>query len=165
MMRVLTIAAGTMLFLPLVTISFSPNLLHQHLTRRELSPFPQYSQCSSNNHGPRKLVKMKMSTSEEKSDENEIIACRIGVEGDVGGYYRSCVLNEAGKFRRLNGFMTPPNDTKQAEIYVEGKRKMVDGFVRWAKRGNVGLSQIVEVTDVSYEAVTGLYDGFYAKTK
>lgn len=54
------------------------------------------------------------------NDPNEIIARRIVVEGDVeGGYYRSCVRNEAGRFRRLSGTMTPPDDTKVAEIYVE----------------------------------------------
>jgi len=54
------------------------------------------------------------------NDPNEIVARRILVEGDVaGGYYRSCVRNEAGRFRRLCGTMTPPDDSKQAEIYVE----------------------------------------------
>ena len=40
-------------------------------------------------------------------------------KGDVGGYYRTCVLNEAGKFRRLTGTMSDPDDSKTAEIYVE----------------------------------------------
>ncbi len=58
----------------------------------------------------------------ESSDNNpdEIVARRIIVEGDVqGGYYRSCVRNEAGRFRRLSGTMTPPDDSGTAEIYVE----------------------------------------------
>jgi len=54
------------------------------------------------------------------NDPNEIVARRISLEGDVaGGYYRSCVRNEAGRFRRLCGTMTPPDDSRQAEIYVE----------------------------------------------
>ena len=54
------------------------------------------------------------------NDPNEIVAKRIVVEGDVqGGYYRSCVRNEAGRFRRLSGTMTPPDDSATAEIYVE----------------------------------------------
>jgi hypothetical protein len=53
-------------------------------------------------------------------DPDEIVARRIILEGDVqGGYYRSCVRNEAGRFRRLSGTMTPPDDSKTAEIYVE----------------------------------------------
>ena len=67
--------------------------------------------------------------SAEKSsdnDPNEIIARRIIVEGDVqGGYYRSCMRNEAGRFRRLSGTMTPPDDSGTAEIYVEVCSKLV----------------------------------------
>ncbi len=48
---------------------------------------------------------------------------------------------------------------------TQGKRKMVDGFVRWCKKGDVGLSQQATVSDVKDEEPTGLYDGFYAKTK
>mmetsp|Transcript_12206 Transcript_12206/g.14715 ORF Transcript_12206/g.14715 Transcript_12206/m.14715 type:complete len:147 (-) Transcript_12206:212-652(-) len=99
------------------------------------------------------------------ADPNEVVGRRIIVTGDVqGGYYRACVNNEAGKFRRLIGTMTPPDDTNEAEIYVEGKRKMVDGFVRWCKKGNVGLSQVTSVKEVIDEVPTGLYDGFYVKT-
>merc|ERR1712232_1435821 len=95
-------------------------------------------------------------------DSSEVVAKRIVVRGDVqGGYYRSCVLNEAGRFRRLVGTMTPPDDSDSAEIYVEGKRKMVEGFIRWCERGNVGLSQVVGVEEVVDEEPTGLYDGFY----
>ncbi|KAG7353709.1 acylphosphatase [Nitzschia inconspicua] len=103
---------------------------------------------------------------ENMNDPNEIVARRIVVEGDVqGGYYRSCVLNEAGRFRRLTGTMSPPDDSKTAEIYVEGKRKMVDGFVRWCKRSNIGLSQVVKVTEITEADPTGLYDSFYCKTR
>jgi hypothetical protein len=43
---------------------------------------------------------------------------------------------------------------------------MVDGFVRWCKRGSksVGLSQVITVEDIIEESPTGLYDGFYVKT-
>jgi len=41
---------------------------------------------------------------------------------------------------------------------------MVDGFVRWCQKGNVGLSQITVVKEVIDEVPTGLYDGFYVKT-
>uniref|UniRef100_A0A7S2HY23 Acylphosphatase-like domain-containing protein n=1 Tax=Helicotheca tamesis TaxID=374047 RepID=A0A7S2HY23_9STRA len=98
-------------------------------------------------------------------DPNEIVGRRIVVTGDVqGGYYRSCVANEAGRFRRLQGTMTAPDDTKEAEIYVEGKRKMVDGFVRWCKKGDVGLSQQISVKDVFEEVPTGLYGTFTVDT-
>lgn len=101
----------------------------------------------------------------EGSDPNEIITARIKVKGDVGGYYRTCVLNEAGKFRRLTGTMSDPDDSKTAEIYVEGKRKMIEGFVRWVKRGNVGLNQFTEVADVEYSnEPSGMYENFYCKT-
>lgn len=45
----------------------------------------------------------------------------------------------------------------------QGKAHMVDGFVRWCKRGNVGLSQVISVRDVIEEEPTGLYDAFYVK--
>ena len=61
--------------------------------------------------------------------------------------------------------MSPPDETDQAEIYVEGKRNLVDGFVRWCKRSKVGMNQLVTVQDVHEEEPTGLYEGFYAKTK
>jgi acylphosphatase len=62
--------------------------------------------------------------------------------------------------------MSPPEDTsREAEIYVEGKRKMVDGFVRWCQKGDVGLSQVVKVVEVVEEEPTGLYDAFYAKVR
>lgn len=100
-------------------------------------------------------------------DENELIAKRLVVSGDVqGGYVRVCVSNEAGKFRRLVGTMTDPDTTSdRAEIYVEGKRKMVDGFVRWCQRGKVGLSQTMRVIEIIDEEPTGLYEGFYCNTK
>jgi acylphosphatase len=60
--------------------------------------------------------------------------------------------------------MTPPDDTKRAEIYVEGKRHVVEGFVRWCKKGNVGLSQVTAVEAVVEEDPTGLYEGFYIQT-
>jgi acylphosphatase len=61
--------------------------------------------------------------------------------------------------------MSPPDDSDTAEIYVEGSRKMVEGFIRWCQKGNVGLSQVVGVHEVKEEEPTGLYDGFYVKTK
>ena len=42
---------------------------------------------------------------------------------------------------------------------------MVDGFIRWCKKGDVGLSQRASVTDIKEEEPTGLYDGFYVKTQ
>jgi len=63
--------------------------------------------------------------------------------------------------------MSPPDDSNRAEIFVEGKRKLVEGFVRWCEKGskNVGLSQVISVTEVLKEEPTGLYDEFYVKTK
>lgn len=102
-------------------------------------------------------------------DPNDIVACRIKMEGAVqGGYFRACVKNEARRFRNLIGTMSPPSDDPkaEAEIYVEGKRKMVEGFVRWCKKGDVGLNQISKVLQVSYDEVpTGLYEDFYVETK
>jgi len=100
------------------------------------------------------------------ADPGEVIARRLVVLGDVnGGYYRSCVKNEASRFRKLIGTMSPPDESdERAEIYVEGKRKMVDGFVRWCQRGDIGLSQKIEVESVADEFPTGLYDDFYVQT-
>jgi len=74
-------------------------------------------------------------------------------------------LSQAGRFRNLVGTMSPPDDTDEAEIYVEGKRKMVEGFVRWCKKSDVGLSQVIRVADVVDEEPTGLYDEFYVKVR
>eukprot|EP00571_Detonula_confervacea_P007943 CAMPEP_0172314560 /NCGR_PEP_ID=MMETSP1058-20130122/22835_1 /TAXON_ID=83371 /ORGANISM="Detonula confervacea, Strain CCMP 353" /LENGTH=104 /DNA_ID=CAMNT_0013028455 /DNA_START=82 /DNA_END=393 /DNA_ORIENTATION=+ len=47
-------------------------------------------------------------------DPSEIIARRIIVTGSVdGGYYRTCVKNEASRFRRVFGTMSPPDDNKR----------------------------------------------------
>jgi len=61
--------------------------------------------------------------------------------------------------------MTPPDDSRQAEIYVEGKRKMVEGFCRWVKKSDVGLSQTITVSGVLEEDPTGLYDEFYVQIR
>jgi hypothetical protein len=77
------------------------------------------------------------------------------------------VFVQAGKFRRLVGTMSPIDETSNvAEIYVEGSRKMVDGFVRWCEKSSkkVGMSQVISVIDVMEEDVTGLYEDFYAQT-
>lgn len=100
------------------------------------------------------------------ADPQEVIGKTIKVKGDVnGGYVRTCIKNEASKFRRLIGTMSPPSDDDTATIYVEGKRKMVDGFVRWCQKGSakVGLSQKLELVETTDEVPTGLYDGFYVK--
>mmetsp|Transcript_2141 Transcript_2141/g.5036 ORF Transcript_2141/g.5036 Transcript_2141/m.5036 type:complete len:155 (+) Transcript_2141:157-621(+) len=111
----------------------------------------------------------KFATADDNApDPDDIIARRVVVTGDVdGGYYRSCVKNEASRFRTLIGTMSPPNDDdggKRAEIYVEGKRKFIEGFVRWCERGDVGLSQAIKVESVSDESPTGLFDDFYVQT-
>jgi len=109
------------------------------------------------------------SSKNEAEGPEDLVACRITVSGDVhGGYYRACVLNEAGKFRRLSGRMSDPDDTDTAEIYVEGKRKMVEGFVRWCHLSGkkVALNQKITVTSVLYDdEPTGLYDAFYCRIK
>jgi hypothetical protein len=48
--------------------------------------------------------------------------------------------------------------------FDQGKRNLVDGFIRWCQRGKVGLNQNVNVKDVVEEDPTGLYDDFYVKT-
>lgn len=63
--------------------------------------------------------------------------------------------------------MSPIDETSDtAEIYVEGKRNLVDGFVRWCQRSStkVGMSQVIRVVDIVEEEVTGLYNDFYAQT-
>lgn len=41
---------------------------------------------------------------------------------------------------------------------------MVDGFVRWCQKGDVGLSQKTTVESIHEEEPTGLYDEFYVPT-
>eukprot|EP00804_Cyclotella_cryptica_P028935 CCRYP_020986-RB/>CCRYP_020986-RB protein AED:0.31 eAED:0.38 QI:188/1/0.5/1/1/1/2/0/145 len=64
--------------------------------------------------------RLAMTSDAADLDPNEAIARRIVVTGDVcGGYYRSCVTNEAKRFRNLKGTMSPPDESRRAEIYVE----------------------------------------------
>jgi acylphosphatase len=74
---------------------------------------------------------------------------------------------QATKFRKLNGMMSNPDGSDGAEIYVEGKRNQVEGFLRWCKKADkkIGMSQVVQVVDVVEEEATGLYDSFYCKVK
>ena len=41
---------------------------------------------------------------------------------------------------------------------------MVEGFIRWCQKGDVGLSQTIKVESVSDEDPVGLYDDFYVHT-
>jgi hypothetical protein len=41
---------------------------------------------------------------------------------------------------------------------------MVEGFIRWCQKGDVGLNQRAIVTEVADLEVSGLYDAFYVKT-
>mmetsp|Transcript_19708 Transcript_19708/g.29172 ORF Transcript_19708/g.29172 Transcript_19708/m.29172 type:complete len:144 (-) Transcript_19708:414-845(-) len=118
-------------------------------------------------HSLSRHYQVALSAASDGSGTDDIVAKRIKLTGDVnGGYYRACVLNEASRFRRLVGTMTPPEEgSKEAEIYVEGKKKMVESFIRWCQRGNVGLSQVITVDHIEEEDPTGLYDDFYLKTK
>ena len=50
-------------------------------------------------------------------------------------------------------------------VYVQGKRKMVEGFLRWCKKSDVGLSQTIAVSEIIDEDPTGLYDDFYVKVR
>lgn len=40
---------------------------------------------------------------------------------------------------------------------------MMEGFIRWCKKADVGLSQKISVSEVLEEDPTGLYDDFYVK--
>lgn len=42
---------------------------------------------------------------------------------------------------------------------------MLDGFVRWCEKSDVGLSQQISVSEVLEEEPTGLYDDFYVKVR
>ena len=41
---------------------------------------------------------------------------------------------------------------------------MVESFIRWCERGDVGLSQTSTVDSISEEEPTGLYEEFYVDT-
>lgn len=94
----------------------------------------------------------------------ELLTFRV-LETSFAFYLTLAFTLKASKFRRLIGTMSPPSDDDTATIYVEGKRKMVDGFVRWCQKGSakVGLSQKLELVETADEVPTGLYDGFYVK--
>lgn len=127
------------------------------------APSTSLSSSTVLQNGPR-ILQLHATGSSENPDE--VIGKTIVVKGDVnGGYVRTCIKNEASKFRRLIGTMSPPAEDNTATIYVEGKRKMVDGFVRWCAKGTakIGLSQRLELVEAIDEVPTGLYDGFYVK--
>jgi hypothetical protein len=42
---------------------------------------------------------------------------------------------------------------------------MIDGFIRWCEKGDVGLNQNSSVVNVKEEEPTGLFDDFYVKTR
>eukprot|EP00588_Corethron_pennatum_P017021 CAMPEP_0194307522 /NCGR_PEP_ID=MMETSP0171-20130528/4428_1 /TAXON_ID=218684 /ORGANISM="Corethron pennatum, Strain L29A3" /LENGTH=156 /DNA_ID=CAMNT_0039059645 /DNA_START=110 /DNA_END=580 /DNA_ORIENTATION=+ len=95
-------------------------------------------------------------------DPADFVSLRMVVGGDLGGYSRSCIRNEAGRFRGLDGNMSDTDaETGTAEINVEGKKVKVEGFKRWMERGDVGLNQRFAVTEAAYGPATGLFDGFY----
>jgi hypothetical protein len=76
-----------------------------------------------------------------------------------------CNKKQAGKFRRLVGTMSPIDTNSDiAEIYVEGKQSMVEGFIRWCQRSKIGLNQLITVQNIYDEEPTGLYDDFYTQT-
>ena len=47
---------------------------------------------------------------------------------------------------------------------MQGKRKFVDGFVRWCQRGDVGMSQDISVESIIDESPMGLLEDFYVQT-
>eukprot|EP00587_Corethron_hystrix_P012355 CAMPEP_0113311860 /NCGR_PEP_ID=MMETSP0010_2-20120614/8918_1 /TAXON_ID=216773 ORGANISM="Corethron hystrix, Strain 308" /NCGR_SAMPLE_ID=MMETSP0010_2 /ASSEMBLY_ACC=CAM_ASM_000155 /LENGTH=177 /DNA_ID=CAMNT_0000167563 /DNA_START=129 /DNA_END=662 /DNA_ORIENTATION=- /assembly_acc=CAM_ASM_000155 len=97
-----------------------------------------------------------------KLGDEDFVALKLIVSGNIGGYYRACIKNEAERFRGLGGSMTDTDEDGKAEINVEGPKKKVEGFCRWAKKkDSVGLSQVVNVEDLEYGPATGLYEGFY----
>eukprot|EP00984_Skeletonema_dohrnii_P030012 scaffold21084_cov78-Skeletonema_dohrnii-CCMP3373.AAC.1 len=106
------------------------------------------------------------SSTEGGGDPSEVIARKITVCGDVdGGYYRSCVKNEIEVDIILTTRFSFKSSWHNKHREVDsGRRKMVDGFVRWCERGNVGLSQRITVESVKVEDPTGLYDDFYVPT-
>ena len=59
---------------------------------------------------------------------------------------------------------TFPLTSSTSLLSTQGKRKMVDGFIRWCKKGDVGLSQKVIVESITDEEPTGLFDDFYVPT-
>ena len=146
------------------TSSSSTSSLQQVLVRPHplvrYSPVTTTSLRNGNNQDMNGASSSTNSSGSAKDDM--IVARRIIVQGDIGGYYRSCVVNEAGKFRRLVGTMSPTSsDSNEAEIYVEGKAYLVEGFIRWCQRSKVGLNQIITVKNVYEEEPTGMYDDFY----
>jgi acylphosphatase len=160
MMLLMTLVVSCLCIATTTSFTPTPTQPSSFLSQGSSSTFAQYRETF-----PRFLV----ADDTIEGNPEEMIAAKIKVSGDVhGGYYRSCVTNEAGKFRRLVGRMTDPDDSKTAEIYVEGKRKMVEGFIRWCEKADkkIAMNQKITVDEVSYdEEPTGLYEGFYCKTK
>lgn len=120
--------------------------------------------------GERGTIYLEVDVPEEEIDTHVIGTARQICDTHRPHPWTSIFLvdfsRQAGRFRRLVGTMSPPDDaSREAEIYVEGKRKMVDGFLRWCQKGDVGLSQVVKVIEVVDEEPTGLYDAFYAKVR
>ncbi|CAM9537077.1 unnamed protein product [Phaeothamnion confervicola] len=93
------------------------------------------------------------------SEDNEFSSARIVVSGQAkGGYFRAQARNEAFFNRSLCGALKElPDGT--TEIIVEGRRKAIESFVRWCRKGP-GLSQKIEDVGVTWQEPTGLFDQF-----
>jgi len=111
-------------------------------------------------HSP-ETTTLLSSSSDRTLPESEIVSCNLLVKGEVqGGYYRASVKNEVSNFRSLVGTLTE-NDDGTTSIYVEGKKKVIEGFIRWCGK-SPGLTKTVEVANIEWgESQVGLFDGFY----
>jgi len=54
-----------------------------------------------------------------KLGDEDFVALKLIVSGNIGGYYRACIKNEAERFRGLGGSMTDTDEDGKAEINVE----------------------------------------------
>jgi len=92
------------------------------------------------------------SSASSSPSSSPVVSCKITVRGDgvQGGYYRASIFNEASNFRSLVGTLTELEDGKTTELYVEGKKANIEGFIRWCGK-SPGLAQKVESEAMTVE--------------
>jgi acylphosphatase len=100
--------------------------------------------------------KLSLAASGGTTDGDELAEAKIIVKGQAyGGYFRAHARNEAHFNRKLCGALQEFPD--RTEIVVEGKRKAIDSFVRWCRKGP-GLAQRIEDVQVNFSDYTGIFD-------
>lgn len=88
----------------------------------------------------------------------DFVQCRITIAGHTSGkYYVAQARNEATNFRKLTGKLS--DSPGRCEMIVEGKKKQIEGFLRWCRKG-AGLGGVAGSVDEEWGEATGVFSDF-----